>query len=66
MQDLATTSGEGGHRTTFTIRSDGLAPAIDLLQRAGLRALTAAPPSLDDLFLSAYTAAADGDRGERS
>ena len=60
--DLAATDGDDGRRTTFSVPADGLAAAIEVLQRAGLRALTAAPPSLDDLFMSAYAAAADDDR----
>jgi ABC-2 type transport system ATP-binding protein len=36
-----------------------LSDALAILQRAGLETLVATPPSLDELFLSAYASAGD-------
>lgn len=43
---------------TFDVDTDALGPALQALAAAGVTALTAAPPSLEDLFLRHYGRAA--------
>ncbi|MFC8731924.1 ABC transporter ATP-binding protein [Luteimicrobium sp. NPDC057192] len=51
---------DGSPRTVgFTVPPADLAEALAVLQRAGLETLVATPPSLDELFLSAYASASD-------
>lgn len=44
----------GGHRVRFSVDADRLGPAMAVLARHGVSALTVAPPSLEDLFLQHY------------
>lgn len=48
----------GGHRISFRIASGDLNEALERLTAAGVTRLTVAPPSLDELFMSAYEVAA--------
>lgn len=48
---------DGQFTVSFSVGTDDLQSAIGVLHAAGLRSLTANPPSLDDLFLSNYSAA---------
>jgi len=52
--------GAHAHRVRFSVPPASLGAALDVLRRAGVEALTATPPSLDDLFLSAYAAPGPG------
>ncbi len=58
VQD-ATPSGEMGagpvHDVRLTVDTAHLDAVLGLLHRAGVRSLTAAPPSLDELFRTAYS-----------
>lgn len=42
------------HRSAFEVDTDHLDEAVGLLHRAGLRTLTASPPTLEELFLRHY------------
>ena len=50
---------DGAHAVSFTVPPGRLSDALAILQRAGLETLVATPPSLDELFLSAYASAGD-------
>jgi ABC-2 type transport system ATP-binding protein len=56
---------EDGVASRFSIDPQHLDDAVGRLHRAGIRTLTVTPPSLDDLFLSAYTEDADTPTQER-
>ena len=57
----ATDATRATHAVSFTVPPGRLSDALAILQRAGLETLVATPPSLDQLFLSAYASAGDGD-----
>lgn len=48
------------HHVSAQVEPQGLAPLMQWLTTAGLRALTSQPPSLEELFLRHYGVAADG------
>jgi ABC-2 type transport system ATP-binding protein len=43
-----------GAAVSCTVDPDGLPALLEALTRAGVRSLTSAPPSLEELFLEAY------------
>ena len=43
-----------GHRVRFQVDTHALDETLDVLQQAGLRSLTATPPTLEELFLRHY------------
>ncbi|WP_374457647.1 ATP-binding cassette domain-containing protein [Nocardioides sp.] len=43
-----------GHRSAFEVDTANLGAALDLLNRAGIRTLSATPPTLEELFLRHY------------
>ena len=43
-----------GHRVRFEVDTHVLDEALDVMQQAGLRSLTATPPTLEELFLRHY------------
>lgn len=47
-----------GDRITFSVESDQLGAALATLQAAGVRSLSANPPTLEELFLTHYDTAA--------
>jgi ABC-2 type transport system ATP-binding protein len=49
-----------GNRVRFDVDGGALTPALSLLARAGVRTLSASPPTLEDLFLRHYAASAPG------
>ncbi|MGH3360008.1 MAG: ATP-binding cassette domain-containing protein [Nocardioidaceae bacterium] len=58
VHDLATAPADASFDVTFNVDSDSVDDAIGAVHAAGLRSLTAEPPSLDDLFLRSYDGAA--------
>ncbi|KHL17115.1 UNVERIFIED_CONTAM: hypothetical protein LK11_13740 [Mumia flava] len=58
LADLASTRVDGQVESSFTVPPDHLPEALVALQDAGLLTLTATPPSLDELFASAYESGA--------
>lgn len=57
--DAAPGHDAASHATSFTVPPAQLAEALAALQHAGLETLVATPPSLDELFLSAYASGSD-------
>jgi ABC-2 type transport system ATP-binding protein len=43
-----------GSSVSCTVDPEGLSPVLEALTRAGVRALTSTPPTLEELFLDAY------------
>lgn len=52
-----------GHRISAQLDPAGLGPFLQVLTRAGLRALTSQPPTLEDLFLRHYGAGTSSGNG---
>jgi len=48
-----------GHEVRCTVAPEGMAAVLEALTGAGVRSLTSAPPSLEELFLDAYRAGPD-------
>jgi len=48
-----------GHEVRCTVAPEGMAAVLRALTGAGVRSLTSAPPSLEELFLDAYRAGPD-------
>ncbi len=48
-----------GSKVSCTVDPDGLPAVLEALTRAGVQALTSAPPTLEELFLDAYRGTAD-------
>jgi len=55
VRDLSQDEAQGRVHTRFSVDTERLDEAIGRLHAAGILTLTAAPPSLDELFLSAYS-----------
>ena len=63
LEDLRITPAEDGrHEVRCHVAAAALGEVTGLLHAAGIHTLTATPPSLDDLFLSAYDHAEPGSR----
>jgi ABC-2 type transport system ATP-binding protein len=55
VHDLTREESQGRVDTRFSVDTDQLDDAVGRLHAAGIVTMTAAPPSLDELFLSAYS-----------
>jgi len=59
VADLVSRPIDGQVESRFSVDAEHLDPVVGILHSAGVRALTVAPPSLDDLFRRAYGGQAD-------
>jgi ABC-2 type transport system ATP-binding protein len=55
VHDLSREQSPGGVHLVFSVDTEQLDHAVGLLHAAGIVSMTAAPPTLDELFLSAYS-----------
>jgi len=60
VHDLRVDGRLDGHHVRFDVDGDALDEALRLLTRAGVRALTSRPPTLEELFLRHYERPGDG------
>jgi ABC-2 type transport system ATP-binding protein len=54
VHDLVTEPNSGGVRVTFDVDNDSIGAVLTALSRLGVLAFTAAPPSLEELFMRHY------------
>jgi ABC-2 type transport system ATP-binding protein len=54
VHDLVTEPNSGGVRVTFDVDNDSIGAVLTALSGIGVRAFTAAPPSLEELFMRHY------------
>lgn len=47
-----------GHRVSLSVDADAMSAVLSILSRAGVRTLSSAPPTLEELFVSHYEAVA--------
>ena len=59
VHSFTATPDPAGTRLTFDVDSDAMAPALAAVARLGVGAFTAAPPSLEELFMRHYHDAPD-------
>jgi ABC-2 type transport system ATP-binding protein len=59
VHDFTTSTAQGGIHVGFSVDNAEIGPVLAALNRFGVRSLTAAPPSLEDLFMRHYGGVAD-------